>query len=659
MAVSAETLEQIRIKVDLVELVREHLPNLRQSGRNYKALCPFHTEKTPSFMVSPEKGIFHCFGCGVGGDIFGFLMRIENITFFEAINKLAKRAGIKIENILDREFREIDKEKKLFYQIYEEVSLFYHWYLCEAEEAKIARGYLKKRNISLEMAKKFRLGYAPLKVDTLKGALERKGYSLEELVKTRILNFSQDKNRHYDFFSGRLIFTICDSRGRAVAFGGRILPASPERGEEKEETGQFPKYLNSAETLIFSKSRILYGLNQAIKVIHSENQVIICEGYFDVLALHQAGIENVVASLGTALTQEHLEILRRYTEKVLLLFDSDLAGMVAMERSSENLGGTGKTCPSGLDDKMLDKNMLEYLGGEKVTKPLLMENISISAETGMEIMVSILPEGLDPDEIVQSKGKEYFINFLKQAKDFFEFQIERIVGKYNLSQEKERIAAAKEILPLITKIKDTLEEQGKMRYLAKRLDLDEGLLYAEARRLWTLKMKKTANRKEISSLEVGERISNSPEEELFSLLLEDNTLLSLVVDKLNPEDFLHPRHMRMAEIIFRMNEKLTPTYLLSLLGEEHSSWISRLSCQDRPYRDKKRVVLGLVSTIKRKQYEQRWQTLSEEINAMLEGKVILDQDKYKEYQELTKMLKSSTKNLNDNGELKAVHLFKE
>lgn len=611
MAVSAETLEQIRNKVDLVELVREHLPNLRQSGRNYKALCPFHPEKTPSFMVSPEKGIFHCFGCGVGGDIFGFLMRIENITFFEAIKKLATRGGIKIkEEILDREFREIDKERKFFYQIYEDTSLFYHWYLSESEEARIAREYLKKRGISWETTKKFRLGYAPLRSDILEEALKRKGYSLEHLVKAQLLNFSQEKNRHYDFFSGRLIFTICDSRGRTIAFGGRIL--NGEKGTN------LPKYLNSAETLIFSKSRTLYGLAQAAKAIHSENQALICEGYFDVLALHQAGIENVVASLGTALTQEQAQILRRYTDRVLLLFDSDRAGIEAMERFSENLAGMGKIVTGNL--------------------PI---DIEVPLETGIEMMIAVLPQGFDPDEILQDKGKEFFLNFLKQAKDFFEFQIEQIISKYNLSLKKEKIAAAKEILSLIAKIRDTLDAHAKIHFLAEKLELDEGILNAELRRLKNLKKKKANDKEDNSFLEPNERTAGSPEEELFSLLLQDNSLLSLVVDKLNPNDFFHPRYVRLAEIIFTMNEKLTPTYLLSVLGEEHSSWISRLACQEKPYRDKKKVVLGLVSTIKRKQEEQHWRTLSEEINAMLEGKILLDQDKYKEYQELTKKLKGS------------------
>jgi len=630
MSISTETLEKIRTKVNLVELVREYLPNLRQSGKNYKALCPFHPEKTPSFIVSPEKGIFHCFGCGVGGDIFGFLMRMENITFFEAIKKVARRAGIEIkEEMLNREFREIDEEKKFFYQIYEDTSLFYHWCLNELEEAKIANEYLKRRKISSEITKKFRLGYAPLSGDILRDALERKGYSLEQLVKARLLNFSPEKNRHYDFFSGRLIFTIFDSRGGVIAFGGRIL--------NEEEGTCLPKYLNSAETLIFSKSRTLYGLVQATKAIHLENQAIICEGYFDVLALHQAGIENVVASLGTALTQEQMQILRRYTNRVLLLFDSDRAGMEAMERSQENLEGMGKIVITGLP----------------------IEDIEIPLETGIEMRVAILPSGCDPDEILQEKGKEFFLNLLEQAKDFFEFQIERIISKHDISLKKEKIAVAREILPLIAKIRDTLDEQAKIHYLAEELDLEEGLLNAEVKRLKNLKKKKIKSDEETSFLELGEGVINSPEEELFSLLLEDNTLLSLVIDKLKPDDFFHPGYIRLAKIIFTASDKLTPTYLFSILGEEDSSWISRLACREKPYQDKKKVILGLVSTIKRRRQERRWQTLAQEINAMLEGKMVLDQDKYKEYQELTKILKGSARNLIGECEPKSVHLLKE
>lgn len=616
MAVSLETLEEIRTKVDLVELIREHLPNLRSTGRNYKALCPFHSEKTPSFVVSPEKGIFHCFGCGVGGDVFGFLMRIENISFLEAIKKLGTRAGIKIkEEILTRELNEIDQERKFFYQVYEDVSLFYHWCLTELEEGKTAQKYLEKRKISLPTVKKFRLGYAPLYSDSLRGALGKKGYSVEQLLKARVLNFSSEKDRYYDFFSGRLTFTIFDSRGRTIAFGGRIL--------EEGDNVQVPKYLNSAETLIFSKSRTLYGLAQAAKAIHLANQAIICEGYFDVLALHQSGIENVVASLGTALTQEQMQILRRYTDRVLLLFDSDRAGIEAVERSHNNLAEIGKV----------------------VTGGLLIKDMEIPIETGIEITVATLPPEVDPDEIVLKGGKESFYTILEQAKDFFQFEMERVINKYDLSQKKNRITIAKEILPLIAKTRDTPETKDRIHYLAERLEIDEGFLSAEVVRLRRFKKKRIINREESSYLESEERKDDSPEEELFSLILQDNSLISVVMDKLVPGDFSHPRYVRLAEIIFNLNEKLTPTYLLSFLGEEHSSWISQLACRERPYRDKKKVILGLVATIKRRQQEQRRRFLSEEVIAMLEGKANLDQEKYKEFQELTKVFKGSGKNL--------------
>lgn len=604
MAISPETLELIRTKVDLVELVREYLPNLRETGRNFKVLCPFHAEKTPSFIVSPEKGLFHCFGCGVGGDIFGFLMRMENVTFFEAVKKLARRCGIEIKN--EDQWEQNIQEKNLFRQLYEEASSFYHQCLLESKEAKLAREYLEKRNIFEETIKEFCLGYAPQEGEILKKLLEEKGYPLEQPVKAGLVNYSEAQKKHYDYFRGRLIFPIFDLQGRVIAFGGRLLD------KEKDVVSQSPKYLNSPETLIFSKGKVLYGLFQANKAICSEKQAIILEGYFDVLALHQAGIENAVASLGTALTPEQMQLLRRYTNKILLIFDSDRAGIEAMQRSSEIISEIGKVIAAGLPVK----------------------NIEIVLETDFEVLVATLPEGCDADEILQSEGKKFFLSLLEKAKDFIEFQIELAISKYGLSSYKNKVAIAKEILPLIIKIKDTLEEQVKIRYLAEKLDLDEEMLNIETKRL---KRKRGTN----SFLEETKTTNNSPEEELLGLLFREPKLVDLVIDKLEPKDFLYPQFTCLAEIIFNTGKELNWGKVVDLLGEEYVSWISKLACEGKQYRDKKKVVTGLVNTIQRRQRERRWKNLAEEIKSMLEGEVPFDQTKYKEYQELTKNLKGS------------------
>lgn len=617
MAISPEILEQVRAKIDLVELVRTYLPDLRRSGRNFKVLCPFHSEKTPSFVVNPEKSIFHCFGCGVGGDIFSFLMQMENITFSEAVRKLAKRCGVEIkEEVTNGRLREINREKSLLYQLYEESSCIFHQYLAESDEANPVRKYLNKRGISEETVKSFRLGYAPVRDKILRENLEKKGYSLEQLIKSGLFGFSETQGKHYSLFRGRLIFPIFDTQGRVIAFGGRILEeAMDSTSQLSNGITHSPKYLNSPETLIFSKSKALYGLAQAIKIIRSENQAIMCEGYFDVLIMHQVGIRNAVASLGTALTKEQVQILQRYTNRVLLIFDSDRAGVEAMERSGENLVGLGKTIAGGLS----------------------LKDIEIPIETGLEMKVVLLPGQCDPDEILQTEGEIFFLNLIKEAKELFEFQIEQTINRRGISSQQDRIALAKEILPLITKVRDTLEEQARLRYLARRLDLDEGLLNAEVRRL----RKKS---KETSFLEVSNIVSGSPEEELLSLLLQDPKLISLVVNKINSEDFSYPRCVRLAEVIFELNEKLTPSYLLDLFGEENNSWITKLVCQEKQWQDKEKVALGLVFTIQRRRQEQRWKNLQEEIKSMLEGGMPLDQKKYEEYQQLTKTLKGSVTN---------------
>lgn len=406
-------IEQIRDSVDLLELIKEYVPSVKKSGRTYKACCPFHHEKTPSFSISPDKGLFYCFGCQTGGDVFAFLMKIENLSFNEAARKLAQRAGIEWHQ--EENMTEDEKSRLQAYKIMGFAKDFYHKQLLSAA-GEAGRTYIKERGLTKETTIKFELGYA-LFDGFAKKALEQ-GYNIEDLKKLGVASYNGG-----DYFRNRLMFPIFNHRGEPVAFGARIM------GE-----GQ-PKYLNSPETMLFSKSRILYALNFAAPAIRKEGKVILLEGYMDVIGCHQAGVENCVAPLGTSFTPEHAKLLRRYTNQAAVVFDPDSAGIHAALRAA-----------------------------------------LILVESGLYVRIVTLPEGLDPDEFILKHGADAFTNIVNNAQDIINFQTDMLLkGKTSLDpQEKTTIAA--ELLETIQKQPDEIIKREWVRTAADRLDIAEEVL---------------------------------------------------------------------------------------------------------------------------------------------------------------------------------------
>ncbi len=353
-------IEEIKSRLDIIDVISDYA-ELKKAGSNFKALCPFHSEKTPSFTVSPQKQIFHCFGCGAGGDIFGFIMRYENVPFPEALETLAKRAGVELKQSYSRKPK---KENETIFKINEDATNFF---TAQIEKHKEVRSYFKKRGISDETIREFRLGYAPPSYESLLKHLKQKGYSESSMERAGLIKYSE-KGKPYDMFRGRIIFPISDISGKIIAFGGRVL-------DSKKDT-KAPKYINSPETPIFKKSYTLYGLNLASRVIREKNYTIIAEGYTDVIVCHQYGFRHAVAPLGTALTEGHLKKIRSYAKQLLLIFDADEAGLIAARRSL----------------RLIYKN-------------------------GLEAKVATLPEGTDPDSFLTDKGAEKFQTILHQAKD--------------------------------------------------------------------------------------------------------------------------------------------------------------------------------------------------------------------------------------------------
>ncbi len=423
-------LEQIRQHNDVVEVIGSYFP-LKRAGANFRALCPFHKEKTPSFNVNPQKQIWHCFGCGAGGDIFTFVMKYENLDFVAAVRRLAERGGIKLE--YQEHAGEPGRDlKESLLKLHDLASNFFHHNLMKEPGAAVAREYLKKRQITSDTAKKWRLGYAPDAWDGLIQYAAGNKFTAEMLA-TGGLALERDRGGgYYDRFRGRLMFPIGDEQGRAVGFSGRILT------EEKDQ----PKYVNSPETPIFQKGRILFALDKAKRAIIDEKYAIVCEGQVDTISCHEAGVENVVAPQGTALTEQHARILKRYAEEVVLMFDADSAGQNAIVRSAEPLW-----------------------------------------EAGVVTRVAVLPSGHDPDSFVKAFGAEKLKILVTKAPSFFIYLLERVCQQHDPRSDRGKLQIAKEVAEWLARIPTPILRATYAQQTAKRLDISEDALRKEVARL--------------------------------------------------------------------------------------------------------------------------------------------------------------------------------
>lgn len=447
-----ELTQQIRTKIDIVDLVSEYV-DLKRSGQNLKGLCPFHSEKTPSFMVSPSKQIFHCFGCNKGGDIFTFIMNYENTTFSDAVSLLADRAGIEVKTTQKiSEFKKNQKEK--LYSINAEAALFYRTCLQQSAQA---RSYLKERGIKEEFIEKFSLGFAENERDSLFTHLKKQGFD-EQDIKTSGLTVLYD-GRYHDFFRFRLMFPIFDIRGKCIAFGGRTLSSSKE----------IPKYINSADSIIFRKGENCYGMNFAKNSINKKGYSIIVEGYFDTIICHQFSFDNAVAPLGTALTNDQLGKIKRFSDKILLLFDGDSAGIAAAKRSIELI----------LSEALISKILL-------------------------------LPKGEDPDTFLRKYGGEQLKRYMAQAKKPVEF----ILSLY----EKNRLDGVRYILSMLSSCNDLLLRDQIIAELSELSELNELTLRQELKGIMKKASKHKLNVKKEDILQKVTPLMNIPNEDEKMLL---------------------------------------------------------------------------------------------------------------------------------------------
>ena len=423
-----ETIDEIMARIDIVELIGGYLP-LTRRGKNHLALCPFHNEDTPSFSVSPDKQIFYCFGCQKGGNAVHFVMEMEGLTFPEALRKLAGRVGVAVPEYVSPAQKEAGAERRTMLRLHELAADFFQARLHSGDNP--ARAYLRGRGLSEQVVGDFKLGYAPEEDwQALYDHLSRQGYSGELLEKAGLAGKSAKTGRYYDKFHGRLIFPIADYRGQVIAFGGRVL------GEGE------PKYLNSPQTMIYNKSANLYGLPQAGPAIRQAGQAVIMEGYTDVLSAHQHGVNNAVASLGTAFTADHARLLRRYAEKVLLAFDGDSAGAKAAQR--------------GLD---------------------------ILRAQGLEVRILVLPPGQDPDGFLRSEGRAGWEKLVsKSAHDILDYLLEQALANHDAQSAAGKGAIVYELAPAIAKTKSLVERESFIAKLARQLAVSPATIYADLKK---------------------------------------------------------------------------------------------------------------------------------------------------------------------------------
>ena len=424
-----EIIDQIREQSDLVTLVGEYI-KLERRGKNMLGLCPFHNEKTPSFSVSAEKQLYHCFGCGASGNVFSLVMELEKLTFPEAARFLAKRAGIKIPE-REREAGPGDQLKDKIYNLNLAAARYYQYQLLKTTPGKKALNYLLKRGINRQTIETFMLGYAPGNWTGFFNFASKKGASPELLVKAGLVSPGKEKS-HYDRFRNRIIFPIFTLSGKVAGFGGRLL-------EEKEKGG--PKYLNSPETLVYNKSSILYGLNFAREEIRRQKKAVVMEGYTDVITAYQAGIKNVVASLGTALTAEQGRLLRNQADLVITAYDSDSAGQAATWRG-----------------------------------------LAVLQSTGCLVQVAELPEGSDPDSLIRKQGADAFKIFVEKSVPLIEYRLIRLRERYDLKTEVGRLRYIEELMPFLVTAVNQVERDYYLKKAAEEIGVEEAGLRGELKK---------------------------------------------------------------------------------------------------------------------------------------------------------------------------------
>lgn len=546
---SPQLLDEIRSRLDIVELVGQFV-NLKRAGQHWKGLCPFHAEKTPSFTVNPKRGIFHCFGCGAGGDAFGFLMRQDRLGFPEAVRALAERAGVEMPT---KREPETDGKFEALRHIMALACEFYSRSLWQPEGAK-AREYLERRGVDLEVAKRFGLGYAPEGWNALLTEMARQSVPEDHLVQAGLVLPRQTGSGFYDRFRGRLLFPIRDPQGRVIAFGGRAL------------AGEEPKYLNSPETPLYVKGQTLYALDIARAGMREKNRALIVEGYLDCLMAHQHGFGETVAALGTAFTGAQLGLLRRYADEVVALFDADAAGQKASTR---------------LEEMVTDSMDLPSLGWSV-------------ARTGdferpgyFSIRVAVLPDGHDPDSLLRAEGAAALAARLEAARPLLSFVLDQALAEEDLGTARGRATAHARVALLLSKVSNAEEATMLSREAARRLGVDATQIWIEAQQLHGARTRgrrldRPADSPSGAPAPVGFSPPNLAERDLLALLLHVEEARTELLPILEDTDVAH-QGLRALLVALRRTPGPPEALMSELSGEGERGLLAALLIEEREW----------------------------------------------------------------------------
>ncbi len=557
---SEEIIEQVRQNNDIVEIISQYV-HLTRKGRNYFGLCPFHNEKSPSFSVSPERQIFHCFGCGVGGNIYTFLMKIEGIGFKDAIEQLAEKANIQLPRIENPEEDRKEELKAKIYKINQFTAEFYHQNLYKPT-AKNAQEYVKKRKLTQNTLETFKIGFSG-KYDELYKSLKSQGFGEKEILESGLV-IKNDRGQFIDMYRNRFMIPICDVRGRVIAFGGRVLDDSK------------PKYINSPENVVYSKGRHLFGLNVAKK--DCSKKLLIVEGYMDAISLYQRGITNVVAALGTALTEQQGWLLRKSTEQVILGFDADGAGQTAVARSMEILQKMG-----------CDMRVLQIEGAK------------------------------DPDEFVLKFGEGRFKLAMDNAISLVEFKVKNLSQNINLENASDKIKFLNEIAKILAKVDNTMEREIYIDKIASNYQISKEAIYAEVNKLIytsskteNLLQSKTVKNPVVKKNEKEEKDVDIDlkrrEDTIIALLLDANEkIFQKIKEKITPEDFKDETNKKIAIKLYieLENQDVNVNKLIDEFDEQTQNHITKVMATDYGIENIEKAVDDILSKYERERLENK------------------------------------------------------
>ena len=554
---SEEILNEVRQSNDIVDVISQYV-HLKRSGRNFFGLCPFHNEKSPSFSVSPDKQIFHCFGCGVGGNVITFVSQIEGLNFVETVQMLAERANIQLPTLQNNgdTQREILKDK--VYKVNEFTAEYYHQNLYK-QQAKMAQEYVKKRQLTNETLKSFRIGFSG-KFDELYQELKKQGFQEQEILESGLVN-KNERGQYIDRYRNRLMFPICDARGRVIAFGGRVLDDSK------------PKYINSPENVVYSKGRHLFAFNIAKK--DNPKTIIMVEGYMDAISLHQRGIHNAVASLGTALTEAQGRLLRRSCEKVIIGYDADGAGQAATLRGLEIL-----------------KNL------------------------GCDLRVIQLEGAKDPDEYILKYGNMRFQNVIDKAFSVVEFKVKILKKELDLDNTNDKIKFLNEIAKLISKVDNTMEREVYIEKIAKEYDISKEAIYAEVNKLTYKndksekileKAKPIITHKKVETKEVSQAIKRRENTIISILLSGDLSIFEIIKQNIKPEDFQDEINHEIAKKLYEEFEKGNSNIngIIDTLEQEQQNQITMIMAEDYEIENLEKAIDDIIQAYKRDKLNNR------------------------------------------------------